>query len=84
MLSKNFNGENNFRRLNMKSFRQKGKSSKFSANGSKFKKFLYQKNKNKIQASARYGVKNEDDDEHDVVNYNLIGVSPVKKGKFNA
>ncbi len=66
--------------MNMKGFRQKGKSTKFSSTGTKFKKFNYQKNKNKIQATARFGVKHEDDDEHDTVNYNLIGVSPVKKG----
>ena len=66
--------------MNMKSFRQKGKSSKFSSTGTKFKKFNWKKNKNKILANAKYGMKLDDDDGHDAVNYNLIGQSPVKIG----
>lgn len=69
--------DGNFRRLNMKGFRMRGKSTHFSATGKKFKRFLYNKNKQKIQANARYGVKLDDDDDSND-NFNLIR-SPSKK-----
>lgn len=57
----------------MKTFRSKGKNGGFNQKGSKYKKFLWMKNKNKNKATAKYGVGvRHDDDAPDAVNYNLM------------
>ena len=68
----------NYRRLNMKSFKFKGKGGgQFNLTGAKYKRFKWKKNKQ----STQYGPdKNYDDD--DDANLNLISSkSAVKKHK---
>jgi hypothetical protein len=64
--------KSNYRRLNMKGL----KLSNNKLKGSKFKRKLWVKNKLKIEANARYGYKEDDDEEKESsLNHNLIASS---------
>ena len=70
--------DNNYRRLNMKTFGGGGGGGAKgyrggTSKGTKFKRFQWAKNKNKNKMNAKYGVGTKnDDDENEPVNYNLL------------